>query len=443
MHRVLLLLALLLAAGARPVRAQGGMPDMSKAPREIQAIWKKVMSGGIPSQAEAKKLQDYMAGQRDQIVAGAKASAAAAAKMADSVKGANAAAAPADATAQCPARSPALATVASVAPSPAAAARLLDSLRQSYTAQESTAGQQHLRQLMQKARTAPALDFMGSMLAAANKAGASVVVYAAAAQLGGATARASWSGLGAALELAGDDPHAVPAFRRALAIGPRAATDVYGLGVAYANMGDMATGIPLLTEATRLAPKFGMAWDALGRAQSCTGAIKIAVASMQKAQEVDWIESREAQVSGPESNDDKIEAQKPLPEPPAVSLTPPPSPPPFPFQVPSIPGTWQAAKHFGTEMLGVAGEYRGMQTGIAPREQAAEDAARKEMEAAEARAGLAGAMLFDMNIDNSRDVYQATDRVDQRVAGRKSLIMASYNDQSMRLVKQAAARGAA
>ena len=443
MRRLFLLLVLVLVAGARPARAQGGMPDMSKAPADIQAIWKKVMSGSVPTQAEAKKLQDYMAGQRDAIVAGAKARAAAATKLADSVKGANAAATSANAQAACPARSPALASVAASAPSAAGAAQFLTTMKQKYLGQESAAGQHALATIAAKVTDARRLTFIGGVLAADGKAGAAVVVYADAAQKGGPTERASWSGLGAALELDGDDAHAVTAYRRALAIGPRNGLDVYGLGVAYANLGDMATGIPLLTEATHLAPKFGMAWDALGRAQSCTGAMSAAVASMQKAQEVDWIERREAQVSGPESDDDKVEAQKPLPMPPGVAPIPPPAPPAFPFQIPTIPTDWLAARHFDVEMIGVAGEYQNLLTAVGRQEQSAENDAQKEVDAQEAGAAAVAGVEFEMNIDNRREVNAATDRVDRRMAGRQNLIMSEYGDQMKRLANQAVRRWAA
>lgn len=443
MRRLLLLLVLLLAAGARPVRAQGGMPDMSKAPPDIQTIWKKVIGGGVPTQAEAKKLQDYMAGHRDAIIAGAKASAAAATKLADSVKSANNAAANASDQVNCPARSPALAGLAATAPSAAGAAQFLDAMKKTYEGQESAAGQHELTMIGTTIADARRLNFMGGVLAANGNAGAAVVVYVDAAQKGGATQRAAWSGLGAALELAADDPHAVTAFRRALAIGPRTAVDVYGLGVAYANLGDMSTGIPLLTEATHLAPKFGMAWDALGRAQSCTGAMRAAIASMQQAQEVDWNGHREAQVFGPESNDDNVEAKKPLPLPPAESVMPPPPAPAFPFLVPSIPSNWLESEHFDVEMIGVANEYQRMLTAIRTQEQAAEPAARRALDAVEAPVGAAGGLELDLNIDNQREVDAATDRVDARMAAKQNLIEAAFGDQTRIIDQNATPRAVA
>jgi hypothetical protein len=201
----------------------------------------------------------------------------------------------------------------------------------------------------------------------------------------------------------------------------------------------MATGIPLMTEATHLAPKFGMAWDALGRAQSCTGAMSSAVASMQKAQEVDWLENREAQVFGPESDDDRVEANKPIPTAPGVAPTRPPTPPAFPFQVPAIPGEWLESRHFEVEMLTVAGQYNSMLTAVPVKEQAAENAAQRDLDAAERNAGPASTVEFDLNIDNRRDVNAATDRVDARMAARASLIEQQYGDQ-LKIVAERAAK---
>lgn len=438
MRRLILLLVILFtAAGARPALAQGGMPDMSKAPPAIQAIWKKVMTGGIPTPAEAKKLQAYMTAHRAAIIAGAKAAAAAAKKMAGAVHAANKAAAKANQQVGCPARSPALAGLPSTGPGAGAAARFLGRMRETYQSRESAAGRHDLGAITTRVTSARGLDVVGALLAANGKAGAAVVVYAAAAQKGGATQRAAWSGLGAALELAGDDPHAVSAFRRALAIGPRTAVDVYGLGVAYADLGDMSTGIRLLTEATRLAPKFGMAWDALGRAQSCTGAASAAIASMAQAQQVDWMESREAQVFGPESDDDHVEAKKPFPKPPSIAPIPPPRPPNFPFQVPNLPGNWLESRNFDAEMLGVAGQYQAMLAALPAQEQAAENAAQRTLYPEEATPGPAHSFEFDMNIDNSREVNAATDRLDQRMGARQALIIKAYDVQSMIILKRA------
>jgi tetratricopeptide (TPR) repeat protein len=317
-----LLAAVTLAAVAVPaasptaLTAQAGAPDMSKMPPDILAIWKKVMSGGIPTPAEAARYQAYM----------------------DEHGGsAGGASGPDEGAGDCPARSPLLAQVATTAPGAAAAAHLLEQLRSAYLAKESADGRSTLESLGTGTTDAATLDWLGAALVVGQYPGAAVVVYANAAALGGATAQLSWSGLGSALEEAGDDAHAVTAFRRALALGPRNALDVYGLGVAYADLGDMSTGISLLTEATGMAPNFGLAWDALGRSQSCTGAMAMAAASMQKAQEVDWTENREKVARGPESDDDHVEARKPFPRPPGTALDPPPTPPVFPWTTPKLP----------------------------------------------------------------------------------------------------------
>ena len=49
------------------------MPDMSNAPADIQAIMKKVMSGGIPTQDEAKRLGAYMSANKGAIAKSATA----------------------------------------------------------------------------------------------------------------------------------------------------------------------------------------------------------------------------------------------------------------------------------------------------------------------------------------------------------------------------------
>ena len=44
------------------------MPDLSGAPADVQAIWKKMTSGGVPTQAEAKRLAEWMQANKGQII---------------------------------------------------------------------------------------------------------------------------------------------------------------------------------------------------------------------------------------------------------------------------------------------------------------------------------------------------------------------------------------
>ena len=82
---VLVLACLLSCLAASRARAQV-VPDMSKAPPDIQAVWHKVMSGGMPTPEEARKLSDYMKAHRDQIVAGMQARVPAARAAAESAR---------------------------------------------------------------------------------------------------------------------------------------------------------------------------------------------------------------------------------------------------------------------------------------------------------------------------------------------------------------------
>ncbi len=425
MRRLALLFATVLvaavavgAARPTPLAAQAGIPDLSKAPPDIQAIWKKVMSGGIPTPAEAARYQAYMDKHGGGGSGGSQGGGGSSGGSASSGGG------------DCPTQSPLLAGLPTSAPGAAAAAQLLDQLRGTYQGRESAEGQSDLASIDKSVTDAAKLDWLGAALVVGQYPGAAVVVYAQAAARGGPNAQLSWSGLGSALEEAGDDAHAVAAFRRALALGPRNALDVYGLGVAYADLGDLSTGISLLTEATSMAPNFGLAWDALGRSQSCTGAMAMAAAAMQKAQEVDWTEDREKVARGPESDDDQVEAKKPYPEPPGIALVPPPVPPAFPWTYPKLPGsllqTLQSAAF--ANLLPEAVAYNGLLTNLGRSEQAAENAAR-------ARADRAGGLplpddvvTIDIAFTNSKEAQAAVDRVDARMSARLSLVTEAYND---------------
>lgn len=407
-----------------PVAAQAGMPDMSKAPPDIQAIWKKIMSGALPTKEEAAKLQAYMN------------------KYGGS---ANGGLSPDEGTKDCPARSPLLAQVSAAAPGAGAAAQLLSQLRTTYVAAESADGRSALAAIRARVTDASKLTWLGAALVVGQYPGAAVVVYADAAARGGPTAQGAWSGLGSALEEAGDDAHAVAAFRRALVLGPRNALDVYGLGVAYADLGDMSKGISLLTEATGLAPNFGLAWEALGRSQSCTGAMAMAAASMRRAQEVDWMGNRERVARGPESDDDKTEAKKPYPQPPGVALDPPPAPPAFPWTYPTLPAHLTSAVDFEKHMLDEHRQYDQIGTQLAATEQKARDAAqtKEEKETEGPPMPPADVFLLDISLTNAKQAEDAYNRVDARMAARLSLVQQAYHDKMIRIAKSYAAQFAA
>jgi tetratricopeptide (TPR) repeat protein len=435
MRRLALLFATVLLAAVAvpvatptPVAAQAGMPDMSKAPPDIQAIWKKVMSGGLPTQAEAAKLQAYMDKHRvpvtgDSVTGGSGSGGSGSGESVD----------------DCPAKSPLLAQLPTSPPGTAAASQLLAQLRSTYADRESADGQSALDSIGKSVTDATKLNWLGAELVVGQYPGAAVAVYADAAAKGGPNAQLSWSGLGSALEEAGDDAHAVAAFRRALALGPRNALDVYGLGVAYADLGDLPKGIALLTEATSMAPKFGLAWEALGRSQSCIGAMAMAAASMKMAQEVDWTAHREKVMAGAESDDDHVEAKKPFPKPPGVGPNPPPVPPAFPWTYPTIPDQLTDATDFSKHMLGEVLQYHNIAGPFVASEQKVRDAVQRKEDAWKDAQGLhippEGFFLLDISLTNAKEAEDAYDRVDHRMFARLALIQRDYHDQMSRIAK--------
>ena len=429
--RMLILTVMLVAASAVRARAQV-VPDMSKAPPDVQAVWRKVMSGGIPTPDEARKLSDYMKGHRREIVAGvrarvpaAQAAAEASRRQSAALRASMGASGSGGDVRDCPTRSPALAHVASMAPTAAAAAALLDTLRRTYAALEGPADVRRLDAMLARIPDGSRLSVIGAMLAGGGYADASVLANVTAARRGG-MAQLAWTNLGGSLEGAGDDAHAVAAYRRALSLGARRAMDVYGLGVAYADLGDLATALPLLDEAIHLAPRFGMAWDALGRAQSCAGQMTAAIHSMARAQEVDWSEHREAQVTGKESNDDATEAARPLPMATRVALVPPPEPKPFAAELPAIPDNGHDAIGWPEVFLKTANAYFDEIDPILKRAAEDERAVSGGGEAFADNAPGGFGMIIDLS--NTREALDAVDRVQQRTSGRLMRMREAYSD---------------
>ena len=435
----LALLTLACLCLASPARAQAsGMPDMSHAPADVQAIWRKVMSGGIPSAAEAAKLRQYMMAHRDAIIAGARAQVpaattraqaakrqAAAAEAAQEARGAAGAATASDDATSCPTRSPALARVASIAPGASAAAALLDTLRRVYAAAETPADVRRLDEILGRIPDGAPLSMAGSLLFGNGYDDAAVLTFVAAARRGGTTAQLAWTGLGGALEGAGDDVHAAAVFRRALALGDRAALDVYGLGVAYVDLGDLATALPLLEEATRLAPRLAIAWDALGRTQACAHQMVAARNSMAKAQEVDWSEHREAETVGREAKDDRTEAQRPMPTPTRLSYDPPPAPKAFIGEVPTIPDSWTESTGWSAAFAQASNAYMNEMNPILQHAEVDENAVRGG-ELAVSGDGAGGIGLV-VDVSNTREAVEAVDRVQQRMSARLMMMQEAYS----------------
>jgi Flp pilus assembly protein TadD len=332
-RRLPVLFALLLCF-AQPLAAQGraGMAipglDMSNAPPDIQAIMKKVMSGGIPTQDEAKRLADYMSANKGAIARGATAYGDSMKKKATVAKASLSAAADQNA---CPAHAP---VPASLASAPSSTSKLLDSIRQSFAAKVDAKTLAQLQSALAKVSDAGGLNELAGGFLLSGYDDLAILTYVAeVTRAASGSAQAAWADLGAALIGVNQPMAAIPVLRHALALGPRVALFVTDLGVAYADLGDFATATTILQEAIRLAPSDGQAYDALSRVQSCEGNLALAAHTMDQAQDVDWSENRQKTIAQAEkdagksassSNDDAEDAQRPLPMPPGKSPFPPP-----------------------------------------------------------------------------------------------------------------------
>jgi Flp pilus assembly protein TadD len=360
-RRVIQWVFALTLVGAASLGAQGraGMPDMSNAPADVQAIWKKVMSGGIPTQDEAKKLGDYMAANKGAIAKNATA-------YGDSMKKqsvvAKAALLGSDQPA-CPTRAP-LSPSLSKQPTSKIAMALLDSIRQAYSAKLKPQSLSILNSALGKVSDPAALNQLGVALLLKGYNDLAILTHVAEVQRAPSVgAQGAWADLGAALLVVGDALPAVPVLRYALGLGTRNPTYVTDLGVAYADLGDLTTATTFLQEAIRLDPKAGQAYDALGRVASCQGNTTLAAASMQKAQDDDWDKDRQKSIDKADANsqkadDDATEAAKDLPEPPGRSPFPPPPgggrPSNFLAYSPKIPADYheaQAASRYNLSMI--------------------------------------------------------------------------------------------
>ena len=270
-RRVALCLIVVALSGARPLTAQGragmqvpGMPDMSNAPADIQAIWKKVMSGGIPTQAEAKKLSDYMAANKGAIVKSATS-------YGDSMKKQAAVAKAALSTSDQPRvlRASSLSPTLGVQPTSKIATALLDSIRQAYSAKLKPQALSMLQSALGKVSDPAGLNQLGVALLLKGYPDLAILTHVAEVQRApSSSAQDAWADLGAGLLVVGDALPAIPVLRYALSLGVRNPTYVADLGVAYADLGDLTTATTLLQEAIRLDPASGQAYDALGSRRS-------------------------------------------------------------------------------------------------------------------------------------------------------------------------------
>ena len=334
-----------------PPRAQiPGMPDMSSAPADVQAIWNKLIGGGRPTQAEAKRLSDWMNANKDKVAAATtKGLQGQQQAMGGPGLGGH------DGQPACPTKVVLPASLA-VIPTAAGAAALLDSLKASYTARLTPDGAKLIEKLVTQVTDPAQLNAAAGTLLMKHDVAASVVVYTGeVSRAKGTAVGGAWTDLGAALIADNNWMQAVRALRYALFVGGRVAPGVTDLGVAYADLGDLQTATTLFTEATRLSPHWSQAWDALGRVESCTGNMIGAGHSLAKAQEDDWSASRQddidkvdqAKANADQASDDPaVEAAKPIPMPPGPSPFPAPpaggSPGYFAAWAPKLGDTWEA-----------------------------------------------------------------------------------------------------
>lgn len=435
-------LVMLLLASPAPVFAQrAGMPDLSGAPADIQAIWKKIQSGGRPTMDEAQKLGQYMAAHATEVQSAAK-------HVADSVR----VAAPrtaklalgpaADPSKACPTRSPALRMVPSGAITDAAARAFLDFIARKFLARETPAAARQLQAGFAKTADAAQLDATAGMLYLAGYDGAAIVGHVDAARRAGADAQRYWANLGATLVSADDPADAVAALRRALTLGTSYPLIVHQLGVAYADLGDLATAESLLTAVTKSAPNLALTWDALARVQSCMGNMTAAWASLAKAQEASWNDRRARLLAkhDPESNDDPIEAAKPFVEPTGASIfPPPPAPPPADLstQTPVLGDTWRENLGHPAQFIKAANAYRELAGRILQQADRQTVAAGRAADAAARQSGASrGAVIVSVALSNDKEVTSGVEKDRYRLSAREAMVLRAYADRDSAIMRE-------
>lgn len=406
------------AAAQQPTRMDiPGMPDLSGAPADVQAIWKKLMSGSAPTQAEGKRLSDWMEANKDKVIQATKA-------RTNSTKGAigglSVSGAGADQP-QCPSKTTIPASL-SVDPTAVAANALLDSLRRAYTGQLDAASAQSVQALISRVSDPGQLNVIGGMFYLKGYVAPAVLAFIAeVSHASGQQAQRAWGDVGAALIGAKDEMHAVRAMRRALALGGRTAPYVTNLAVAYADLGDLATATTLLGEATRLSPSWAQAWDALARVESCAGNMVAAAHAMDRAQDTDWDASRQDEIDQRDQNsDDAAEASKPLPEPPGPSPFPPPpaggTPGYFEGQAPKLGGTWQEQATYLAYDAKMSTAFRDVETQI--RAERDNNSVTRPP-----GAGAANGLTLVFAISNGMQAIHAAQRADHLSGARMTMIL--------------------
>jgi tetratricopeptide (TPR) repeat protein len=437
-----------LGSGARVATAQGragaqipGMPDMSNAPADIQAIMKKVMSGGIPTSDEAKRLGEYMQANRGAIAKSATAYGDSMKKRAATTKGLLAGRA--DQTA-CPAR---VTLPASLALAPTNATGLVDSIRRTYAVKVDAKRLATLQSALAKVAEPVALNQVAGALLLKGYSDLAILTYVAEVQRAPAgSAQVAWGDLGAALVGVDEPMAAVPVLRHALTLGTRRATLVADLGVAYADLGDLTTATTLLQEAIRLAPSSGQAFDALAKVQSCQGNMVLAARTLEQAQNVDWDEHRQKVIDQQEKNaaknsqnsdDDATEAAKPFPVPPGPSPFPPPPgggrPSNFDALSPKIPDDYResvAAQRYNASMIV---SYQDLLR------QVASTPLGRPTSAASRRGSTAGLVVV-YSISNGSQAIAGVDVVKRRTAAKLAMMRRPLQDKQLAIVKQESQR---
>lgn len=424
--------------------------DLSHAPKDIQAIWKKLQSGGVPTPAEAKRLGEWMQAHASDMQQSmtAQVEQQAGGGLQISVGGVTGG----GTQAACPTRSSAMAHLGAAAPTRRSALALLDTIRAAYAKLEKPATVQGVQRALAR-ETVPALRQRGALSLLGGSDAVTVLAYVEAVRRAtGTDVQGAWGDLGAALVELRDAAHAVPVLRYALTLGPRSPLIVHNLGVAYADLGDLTTASTLLTEVTQAAPHFAGAYDALAKVESCAGHMTVAWHAMAQAQDADWTSDREktldrhdtpsTQGSDAQDGDDAAEAAKPFPTPHGPSAFPPPpaarGASSFQPATPVLPDTWREAATRTASYLSQANQYSAaaqsaMQRGMQDRSGAQ---AEEAIEAATADAAAHGMHVVMVSLTNGHAATDAADLVTRRAGARLGMIKGAFDEQWLQVIKE-------
>jgi Flp pilus assembly protein TadD len=413
---------------------------MATAPADIQAIMKKVMSGGIPTQDEAKRLSDYMSANRGAIARGGAAYGDSMKQKAAAVK----ATLLASDQPACPARV-SLSSSVGLQPTSKVAIALLDSIRQAYASRLKPQALSILQSALGKVSDPAALNQLGVALLLKGYPDLAILTHAAGVQRSAGTQDA-WADLGAGLLVVGDALPAIPILRYALSLGSRNPTYVADLGVAYANLGDLTTATTFLQEAIRLDPAMGQAYDALGRVASCQGNMVLAASSMKKAQDDDWdrdrqksIEKHDAQTSQ-NADDDATDAAKDFPEPPGQSPFPPPPgggrPSNFLAYSPKLPSSVEEGHSWLPYNMAMISSYQDLIRQLLSTTQ------KPKTSSSVSSRATPGTLVLRYSISNGDQAIAGVAVVKRRTAAKVNVMHRAWNDKYQSMLKDMAAREA-